>query len=122
QKNEKLAVEGERKLDEETKRVEKLSNFIESVSTGNYSIEIDSTDELSNKLIGMRDTLRNNAEEDNRRNWATSGLAQIGEILRSSDNTKELYDNIITFVVKYVNNNQGGLFLLNEDNEQDPYL
>lgn len=121
-RNEKLASEGKNKLDEETKRVERLSTFIESVSTGNYAIEIDSTDELSNKLINMRDTLKNNAEEDNRRNWATSGLAQIGEILRSSDNTKELYDNIITFVVKYVKNNQGGLFLLNEDNEQDPYL
>lgn len=120
--NEKLAAEGERKLEEETKRVEKLSNFIQSVSTGNYTIEIDSTDELSAKLISMRDTLRNNADEDQRRNWATSGLAEIGEILRSSDNTKELYDNIIKFVVKYVNNNQGGLFLLNDDNEHDPYL
>lgn len=120
--NEKLAMEGEQKLDEETKRVEKLSGFIESVSTGNYSIEIDSTDDLSNKLISMRDTLRSNAEEDQRRNWATSGLAQIGEILRSSDNTKELYDNIIKFVVKYVNNNQGGLFLINDDNEQDIYI
>jgi hypothetical protein len=120
--NEHMAIDGERKLEEETKRVEKLSSFIESVSTGNYSIDIDSTDELSNKLITMRDTLRSNAEEDKRRNWATSGLAQIGEILRSSDNTKELYDNIIKFVVKYVKSNQGGLFLLNDDNEQDHYL
>lgn len=120
--NEKLALEGDRKLDDETKRVERLSSFIESVSTGNYSIDIDSTDELSNKLINMRDTLRSNAEEDKRRNWATSGLAQIGEILRSSDNTKELYDNIIKFVVKYVKSNQGGLFLLNDDQEHDHYL
>ncbi len=120
--NEKLAWEGERKLDEESKRVDKLSSFIESVSAGNYAIEIDSTDELSNKLITMRDTLRSNADEDQRRNWATSGLAQIGEILRSSDNTKELYDNIIKFVVKYLKCNQGGLFLINDDNEHDPYL
>jgi hypothetical protein len=121
-KQESAIILGDTKLQEESKRVERLSNFIEAVSTGNYAIDIDSTDELSNKLISMRDTLKSNAEEDNRRNWATSGLAQIGEILRSSDNTKELYDNIITFVVKYVNNNQGGLFLVNEDNDQDPYL
>ncbi|HEU5291535.1 MAG TPA: GAF domain-containing protein, partial [Cyclobacteriaceae bacterium] len=120
--NEKLVSTGEQRLSDETKRVEKLSNFIEAVSTGNYAIEIDSTDELSNKLINMRDTLRNNAEEDQRRNWATSGIAQIGEILRSSGNTKELYDNIIKFVVKYLKSNQGGLFLLNDDNEHDPYL
>lgn len=121
-KKERQAAEGDQKLDEEAKRVEKLSSFIEAVSAGNYAIDIDSTDELSNKLIGMRDTLRNNAEEDQRRNWATSGLAQIGEILRSSDNTRELYDNIIKFVVKYVKSNQGGLFLLNDDHENDHYL
>ena len=117
-----MAIEGERKLEEETQRVVKISGFIESVSAGNYSIEIDSTDDLSNKLINMRDTLRNNADEDQRRNWSTSGLAEIGEILRSSGNTKELYDNIIKFVVKYVKSNQGGLFLLNDDNEHDQYL
>ena len=56
--NEELVLDGEKKLNEETKRVDKLSSFIESVSTGNYAIEIDSNDELSNKLINMRDTLR----------------------------------------------------------------
>jgi len=121
-RNEKLAVESKVRLDQEIQRVNTLSNFIQAVSTGDYSIEIDSTDDLSNKLIGMRDTLRNNAEEDKRRNWATSGEAQIGEILRASGNIVELYDNIITFVVKYTKSNQGGLFLLNDENEQDTYL
>lgn len=121
-RNEKLMIEGQIKLNEETKRVESLSGFIEAISTGNYAIEVNSTDDLSNKLITMRDTLRNNAEEDKRRNWATSGLAQIGEILRESGNIRELYDNIITFVVKYTKSNQGGMFLLNDDNDEDPYL
>jgi PAS domain S-box-containing protein len=121
-KSEKLIAESTQKLEAENKRVESLSVFIEAVSTGNYNIEIDETDDLSNKLITMRNTLRNNAEEDKRRNWATSGLAQIGEILRASGNIAELYDNIITFVVKYTGSNQGGMFLLNEDNEQDTYL
>lgn len=121
-KNEKSTAEATEKLNKETRRVETLSGFIESVSTGNYAIDIDATDDLSNKLISMRDTLRNNAEEDQRRNWATSGLARIGEILRASENTGELYDSIIQFVVKYSKSNQGGLFLINEDNERDPYL
>jgi GAF domain-containing protein len=121
-RNEKLVTESARKLEQETHRVNTLSNFIEAVSTGDYSIEIESTDELSNKLISMRNTLRNNAEEDKRRNWATSGEAQIGEILRASGNIAELYDNIITFVVKYTKSNQGGLFLLNDENDQDHYI
>jgi putative methionine-R-sulfoxide reductase with GAF domain len=121
-KNDKMALANEHKLEEETRRVEKLSDFIEAVSAGNYSIEIDSTDALSAKLNAMRDKLKYNAEEDSRRNWATSGLAQIGDILRASDNTRELYDNIVKFVVKYTKSNQAGLFLLNDDDENKPYL
>ena len=53
----------------------------------------------------------------------TSGLAQVGEILRvSTASTADLYDNIIKFVVKYTKSNQGGLFILNEENESDKFL
>jgi PAS domain S-box-containing protein len=121
-RNQKLATDSKTKLEEELSRVATLSEFIEAVSSGNYSISINSTDSLSERLISMRDTLRNKAEEDERRNWATAGLAQIGEILRSSENISTLYDNIITFVVKYTKSNQGGLFLVNEDNDDDHFL
>ncbi len=63
---------------------------------------------LSQSLIGMRDKLRENADSDRKRNWATSGLAQIGELLRnSSATTEQLYDNIIKFVVKYIRSSSG---------------
>ena len=46
-----------------------------------------------------------------------SGLAQIGELLRTSfTTTQDLFDSIIKFVVKYTKSNQGGLFLSNEEN------
>jgi transcriptional regulator with GAF, ATPase, and Fis domain len=67
----------------------------------------------------MRDTLYKNSENDKRMNWSTSGIAQIGEILRGSgDNTSKLYDEIIKFVVDYTKSNQGGLFLI-DDNEDE---
>src|SRR6185503_11586499 len=57
------------------------------------------------------------------RNWSTSGLAQVGEILRvSTASTADLYDNIIKFVVKYTKSNQGGLFILNEESENEKFL
>ncbi|MFZ6013922.1 MAG: GAF domain-containing protein [Bacteroidota bacterium] len=117
--------ENKNKLDEEAKRVGTLSSFIESVSAGNFDIELqsDGDDSLTNMLINMRNKLKGNAEEDRRRNWSTTGLAKIGEILRTSTSTTgELYDNIIKFVVKYTHSSQGGLFILNEDNENDKYL
>jgi PAS domain S-box-containing protein len=74
-------------------------------------------------LINMRDKLRTNAEDDRKRNWATTGLAQVGEILRATTgNSAELYDNIIRFLVKYTKSNQGGLFILNTDSETEKHL
>lgn len=124
--NEKLIAENNVKLAEENIRMDAIANFIEGVSSGNYNIhltDISETDGLGATLVTMRNKLRQNAETDRRRNWSTTGLAQVGDILRASNtSTAELYDSIIRFVVKYSESNQGGLFVLNQDNEADQYL
>lgn len=112
----------ESKVTEESLRVEQLSGFIEAMASGNYDMQIEAKDELSNTLISMRDKLKNNFVEEQQRNWSTSGLAKIGEILRSSGNSTELYDSIIKFVVKYTNSNQGGIFILNDSDTENPFL
>jgi PAS domain S-box-containing protein len=125
-KNDREQKENVLKLSEETKRAETLSTFIEAVSAGNYNIELQKSsddDSLIGTLVAMRDKLQQNAEEDRRRNWSTTGLAQIGEILRATNtSTTELYDNIIRFIVKYTKSNQGGLFILNDDDENKQFL
>src|SRR5690606_14256164 len=103
-----------------------LSNFMQAISSGDYSAELDNQlnhGTMGTTLVTMRDKLKANAEEDRKRNWTTSGLAQIGELLRTNfSSTQELYDHIIKFVVKYTNSNQGGLFLLNEESETNKFL
>lgn len=124
--NDQRIAENAVRLQEETKRVKRLSQFIEAVSSGNYDIGLEASDEndnLTTMVVNMRNTLKQNAENDNKRNWTTSGLAQIGEILRATtSNSSDLYDNIIRFVVKYTKSNQGGLFILNEDNDREKFL
>lgn len=114
------------KLDQESKRVSTLSQFIEAVSAGNYDIELHASsegDNLTTMLVNMRNKLKKNAEDDYKRNWSTTGQAQIGEILRATTSTSaELYDNIIRFLVKYTKSNQGGLFILNDDGKEDQFL
>lgn len=122
-KSDRQVKESDQKLSEESRRVDTLTNFIEAVSSGNYSIDLGGAseeDNLTRTLVQMRDKLRENAEEDRRRNWSTSGLAQIGEILRSTNTTSnDLYDKIIQFVVKYTKSNQGGLFILDDTSEKE---
>ncbi|MBL0740124.1 GAF domain-containing protein [Chryseolinea lacunae] len=122
----KMVTEHEKRSEEQGRAVSSLSGFIEAISAGDYTADLNlETDDgaLGNTLISMRDKLRLNAEEDRRRNWSTSGLAQIGEILRTSTGTtEELFDNIIRFVVKYTKSNQGGLFVLNEESDNEKFL
>jgi hypothetical protein len=120
-----MVEDGAQKLEEESRRVNTLTGFIQAVSSGDYSIELTSADEgdnLTRTLVDMRNKLRENADNDRKRNWSTSGVAQIGEILRTTGTSKDLYDRIIQFVVKYTKSNQGGLFILNDDNENDHFL
>jgi hypothetical protein len=110
------AEQANKRISEEEQRVNQLSKFIEGMANGNFDMQIETSkqDELSTTLVTMRDKLKNNAVEEQRRNWSTTGLAKIGEILRSSGNSAELYDSIIKFLVKYTNSNQGGLFILDD--------
>jgi hypothetical protein len=126
ERSDKLQVERAAIAERQEKGATALSNFMEAISAGNYSANLD--DELvsgtmGNTLTSMRDKLKANAEEDRKRNWSTSGLAQIGELLRTSfTTTQDLFDSIIKFVVKYTKSNQGGLFLLNEENANQRFL
>jgi len=54
-------------------------------------------------------------KEEAKRNWKTSGLAEVGNLLRAETNLDELCDKIIAFIVKYMEANQGALFLLNDE-------
>ncbi|MEP6736872.1 MAG: GAF domain-containing protein [Chryseolinea sp.] len=122
----KMIAEQDERLAQTGRAVKSLSGFIESISAGDYSAEVDIEGDSSNlkeSLTNMRDKLLVNAEDDRKRNWSTSGLAQIGDILRvNSGSVTELYDNIIKFVVRYTKSNQGGLFIVNEETEGDLFL
>ena len=128
-------VELERRDDEigeMAESVKTLSNglrntaaFSTNIGHGNFNSDfqpLSEKDILGQSLITMRDNLKKVAEEDRQRNWTTEGMAKFGEILRSNiDNINDLSYNIISNLVRYINANQGILYLINDDNKNEVY-
>lgn len=100
--------------------------FAENIGKGNYDSEftpLSDHDVLGNALIEMRQNLSRVAEEDKKRNWSTEGLAKFGDILRkNNDNISKLADDIIRNLVKYMGANQGGIYIIEDDGSDDPYM
>ena len=85
--------------------------------------------EANDQLVGKEGELKENLkkieaaqEEEKKRQWASEGLAQSIKIMRDHAEMQELYDDLVSFTVKYVGANQAGLFVINEDNQDDMFL
>ncbi len=111
----------------------KFTNFAKEIGKGNYDVQFEplsEQDDLGNALLEMRDNLKKAAEEeekrkeeDEQRNWASQGIAKFSEILReNNDNLEELSYQIIKNLVKYTETNQGGLFTINDEDENNKYI
>jgi len=112
-------------MDQLIKGLRSTTLFAENIGKGEYDSEFEplsDEDVLGNALIEMRNNLARVAEEDKKRNWATEGLAKFGDILRkNNDNLEKLSDDIIRNLVKYLEANQGGLYII-DDSEDEEFM
>jgi PAS domain S-box-containing protein len=102
------------------------SEFAEKIGSGQLQVNYDALsneDILGHSLLNMRENLVKVAEDDKKRNWATEGIAKFGDILRANNEGIEvLSENIISNLVKYLNANQGALFVVNDVDRNDVFL
>lgn len=101
------------------------SLFAHSIGEGNFDFNFtpgSEKDVLGNALLQMRDKLKNITETDKKRNWTTEGLALFSGFIRRDADQVTLSNLLISELVKYTKSNQGGLFILNRDNDSDLYL
>lgn len=113
--------------------LKKTSEFSIEIGKGNFDSSytpLGSNDILGNSLLSMRDSLQTAKKEeekrkieDAQRNRTSEGLALFSEILRKhTENIKDLSNEIISGLVKFMNANQGGIFILNDDDKHNIYL
>jgi len=123
-----------RKLSEHVSSLKNIAEFADHVGKGKLDAEyalLGENDSLGKAMLGMRANLQTaelemgkSRREDEQRNWATQGLAKFAEILRNdNDNLETLSNNIISNLVKYLDANQGGIFILNDAaNNEEKFL
>jgi methyl-accepting chemotaxis protein len=110
-----------------------IFNFSLEIGKGNFDSEfkpLSEDDVLGNSLLEMREELKKASEEeekrkveDNQRHWASQGIAMFSDILRQDkDNLEELSYKIISNMVKYTSSNQGGMFILNDNDKDHVFL
>ncbi len=115
------------------KGYKRLSYFAKDIGEGNLDSEftlLGDNDEIGISLLDMRQKLsdaqkaeKERKTEDEKRNWATKGLANFADILRQNTEDIEAFStSIIRNLVNYVDANQGGLFILNDSDDKNKVL
>jgi putative methionine-R-sulfoxide reductase with GAF domain len=104
-------------------RIKTAADFSEKIGGGNLNIEYDknfNNDVLAQSLQTMHHKLFEAAEDSQKRNWATTGLANFGDILRNTGmDLHELSSKILSSLVKYLGANQGQLYIVNEKSNKE---
>ncbi|MGD1840748.1 MAG: GAF domain-containing protein [Thermonemataceae bacterium] len=110
--------------------LQNATSFIQNIGRGELDTHykgIVDTEEvekstLAGSLLEMRERMREVAEEENQRKWATEGLGLFVDILReNNDDIQKLSYEVISSIVKYIDALQGGLYILEEDDEEKTF-
>nr|MCU0354690.1 PAS domain S-box protein [Cytophagales bacterium] len=102
-----------------TRSTEGKVAFSNEIAVGNLAADlaaVPDSDVLGRSLLHMRDQLRQTAEADRRRNWHSDGLARAAEIFRQTTELQPLTEQTLVFLVRYLNANQGAVFVQTEEN------
>jgi putative methionine-R-sulfoxide reductase with GAF domain len=119
-------------INETLENLKDATDFVTAIGQGNLDIDYKATldsgynhgkNKLADSLIDMQGKLKSLNEEERRRQWANEGLAKFVDIMRSSsDDIVTLGDKIIAALVQYTKSNQGALYILNDEDENNKHL
>ncbi len=110
-----------------------ISDFSLAIGKGDFDNEfkpLSDQDALGQSLIEMREELKkakkeeeNRQKEEQHRNWSSQGVAMFSDILRKfNENMETLSYEVISNMVRYTKSNQGGIFIVNDNDPDNPFL
>jgi GAF domain-containing protein len=120
-----------REVNEVLEQLKDATEFVGAIGDGKLDFDYRTLDseyatgknKLADSLIAMQSKLKEMSIAEQRRQWANEGLSKFVDILRSSnDDIYILGDKIISALVQYTGSNQGGLYALNDEDENYKHL
>ncbi len=110
----------------------KAATFIKAIAKGDYDVKWEgftksnaeaNKNNISGELLMMREGMKKRQGEMVRQQWVSEGLNRVAEIIRDDQTDfRRLCENTLAFLVKYVEAQQGALFIINDEVEGDRYL
>jgi hypothetical protein len=97
-----------------TRQMRSLMDFAGNVAKNNFEMQatmFDGKGAIAQALIDMRDNLRYTSEQEHERKWLTQGIAEFGNIVRRHSDQHKLYDQALSFIIKYTSASLGTLFV-----------
>ncbi|WP_250632657.1 GAF domain-containing protein [Rhodoflexus caldus] len=104
-----------------TKNMKQAEAFIRAIAEGNYNATWKgltpenaalNTTNVVGELLQLKDKLARVSREEERRRWAAEGVTQFNELLRKHQHDlKELSVHVLSFLVRYTDSLQGGIFI-----------
>lgn len=95
----------------------RLNNEFQDMNNELFIEAKEQNEKLNSRETELQQTLEEvevARKEEEKRNWATKGLAELNTLLRNTDDTEKMYHALLKGVVKYLNVNQGGLYICEE--------
>lgn len=100
-------------------------NFVSEIHNEKLLLDIH---KKNTEMEKQQEELHNNLKEINdsrqiedKQNWVSTGIANISDILRQEED-EHIYNKLISAIIKYVDANQGGIYLLKEDEAKERNL
>jgi PAS domain S-box-containing protein len=108
-----------------TYHLQKTKDFSLQIAEGNLESKVDAFEqrsEMGEAFEQMQEGLKQIAIKDQERKWVNEGLTKFNSIVRESKQIQSLADDVISNLVKYLNANQGGIFVLNDKDYETPCM
>ncbi|HMG88679.1 MAG TPA: GAF domain-containing protein [Chryseolinea sp.] len=101
--------------------IDGISTIIGKIKSGQYDKEKDITGEevIDTALREIYEKFKSDADTERHRSWVNEGLAMLREVMGSHTEIKSMSQEVVSRLIKHVKANQGGVFILNDQNELD---